>query len=598
MGFEKYYLEREHDERIREGLNKGKNILIVGSPLSGKTRSVFEAFRRAGWRHFITAPNIEEPEKREYWFPFFFDAFLGIGRRRYLFLDDIDKYTTTDKITSLLRKFNEKECSFIATCRSGDELEKFETTELGYIFKEPIEIFRINEEQEKQLRKEIPKETTKEIPTRFDHTIGSIFLALEAMQQRYDGLEDDHEKVLLSIKWLYRLGVYRGLNVFPIGWVETICREKYSFNLGSDGIICKKVFNDLYRNNFIRLEKSEVRVEEAYLEQVIKEVDLQLDDFRKALLYFEANPEAQYHLGRRVFDKGEVSIEKEAFMTIAVGTFTNVLDLWTEGENYARVSNSLGLSYWRLSQVRDKKTNLENAIKCFTKAQSVFTKDRFPEKYAGIQNNLGVSYSELSGIEENRENLNRAIQVYEEALTVFIPDRFPIQYAMIHNNLGSTYAGLSDIEETRKNLNQAIRAFEKALTVYTPERFPIKYAMTRNNLDVSYGKLSVIKETEVNLQLVIQSLEETLTFYTLDQFPIDYATTQNNLGNAYQSLSSIEEPSRNLHKAIEAYREGLMVYTLDQFPMDYAMTQNNLGLVFAELSDIEETEENLRLSFF
>ena len=41
-----YYYEREEDRKIREALNEGKSILIIGRPKAGKTRAAYEAVKR------------------------------------------------------------------------------------------------------------------------------------------------------------------------------------------------------------------------------------------------------------------------------------------------------------------------------------------------------------------------------------------------------------------------------------------------------------------------------------------------------------------------------------------------------------------------
>lgn len=41
-GFRKDYFEREEDEMVRKRIENNKNVLIVGNPLSGKTRTIYQ----------------------------------------------------------------------------------------------------------------------------------------------------------------------------------------------------------------------------------------------------------------------------------------------------------------------------------------------------------------------------------------------------------------------------------------------------------------------------------------------------------------------------------------------------------------------------
>jgi tetratricopeptide (TPR) repeat protein len=96
------------------------------------------------------------------------------------------------------------------------------------------------------------------------------------------------------------------------------------------------------------------------------------------------------------------------------------------------------------------------------------------------QNNLGVTYSDLP-TGDPAANLQQAIRSYEAALTVWTEEAFPADWAMTQNNLGNAYQNLPTGDRAA-NLQQAIACYEAALRVYTEEAFPEYHAIAAGNL--------------------------------------------------------------------------------------------------------------------
>ena len=588
-GFREYYYKRGYHEEILEKIEKGDNALIIGNPLSGKTRAVYEILRGLK-KYRVSFLNDVETFGGDFIIPPFRRLFGK--KRRVIVIDDINNFLRKDKdrFIGVLNDFLREEIIVIATCRSGPEYEEYRDTEFGLVFGDALEIETLSGGEEDL----IISEAKVEPPDKFDGNIGSLFMPLAAMKKRYHQSTDIERKVLRSIKRLYNAGVYRGKGDFKIEWLKGISEGVF----GIGGVISdiNGPLKRLEHKGFVERGEAGVRVEEAYIEYIFEDDRLYIKDFKEMLDIFSNDPDALYLLGDRAYDIGEIDIRKAEYMNLAVEAYEVALRFWTYEESpqdYAKTKNSLGIAYGRLSEVRDKAENIERAIMAYEEALDVYTRDSFPMDYATTQNNLGVAYDELAIVRDKTENLDRAISAYEEALKVRTLERLPINYANTQNNLGGSYWRLSEVKDKAGNLERAIKAYEEALKVYTLDSLPMDYAMTQNNLGVAYDELAKVEDKANNLERAISAYEEALKVRRLDSLPMDYAMTQNNLGGAYGKLSEVRDKSENLNRSIDAFKKALKVSTLESLPIDYAMTQYNIGITYMNLSEIVDRMENL-----
>jgi len=136
-----YYYEREEDRKIREALNEGKSILIIGRPKAGKTRAAYEAVKRLEgfkvvkfWEKLLETDKIPKAIKKG---------------KNVLVFDDLNKFVDKVNLYEVIKQFKDmsKSIVVVATCRSGKELEEaeekfsdalrdFERVELGDVSEE------------------------------------------------------------------------------------------------------------------------------------------------------------------------------------------------------------------------------------------------------------------------------------------------------------------------------------------------------------------------------------------------------------------------------------------------------------------------------
>ncbi|MEY3868941.1 MAG: hypothetical protein RLZZ338_2832 [Cyanobacteriota bacterium] len=261
---------------------------------------------------------------------------------------------------------------------------------------------------------------------------------------------------------------------------------------------------------------------------------------------------------------------------IAIAGYQIVLSNRESGsEDWARTQNNLGNAYWK--RIRgDEAENIENAIKCYTAALEIYTRDGFPKNWATTQNNLAIAYyRRIKG--DQAENIENAIASYNAALAVYTREAFPQDWAGTQNNLGTAYLYRIRGDEA-ENIEKAIASYTEALKVYTREAFPQDWATTQNNMGTAYlYRINRIRGDEAeNIEKAIASYTEALKVYTREAFPQDWAGTQNNLANAYRDRISGDQ-AENIEYAIKLYRNALTIRTCENFPKDHTATFSNLG---------------------
>ncbi len=265
----------------------------------------------------------------------------------------------------------------------------------------------------------------------------------------------------------------------------------------------------------------------------------------------------------------QVNLEQAQSIAAVIGNFSDLMREFPQG---------------------DRASNLEIAIAGAEVADTIFTRDAYPNDWATNRNNLAAAYTKrVRG--DREENLERAIAAYEEALQVYTQSKFPQEWAKTKSNLGNAYS--NRIRSDRKeNLEQAIRCYLAALQVRIQKAFPYEWATTQNNLGAAYWN-RIEGERAQNLELAIAAFQAALQVYTQQSFPEDWARTQNNLGVAYRDRIQGNRRA-NLEEAISHFQAALQVYTQTAFPQYWATIQNNLGAVYLELEQISAAISSFR----
>ncbi|MCK4765856.1 MAG: TIR domain-containing protein, partial [Candidatus Aminicenantes bacterium] len=306
-----FYWEREFDQSIFTHLMNSKSVLVVGNSLSGKTRALFEAIKKRPdsivlipFDYSLPINNYELPANRDKKIIAVFDDFD-------LFIDRYSK----KGIEKLLFKLIDNDILIAATCRSGNELKYLEDQLSHHVTEilRTVVIKRMNPKQVAEfnnyLDEEIkPKREITLDTDGFDHNIGSYFLELSLMQQRYSKLEEITKKynttspkrlpreILIALKYFYYLQNTVGKTTFLTDKIKDYCERSLlgkrpnaptgSFYSQLDQITNKTgktefipsewhdaldlLSSSVYKLNFIDWHGEHIQAEEAYLEKVIE----------------------------------------------------------------------------------------------------------------------------------------------------------------------------------------------------------------------------------------------------------------------------------------------------------------------------------------
>jgi tetratricopeptide (TPR) repeat protein len=602
---EKFYFERNYDKNLYNLINEGKNVLVTGEPLSGKSRLIYNTLKAlGGFRVWI--PDIVDFDNSIF-------PYLKSKKKSIVLFDDMDKYIGKQNIEGMISRLVSKGFIILATCKNGDELEilnNFLTEKSRDTFQERLEIKRMDDSELANVEKRAKSQKVSLKENQFNGTVGSLFYPLLIMKNRFDGYGTDRKCFLRAMKKLYMAGIYEGKADYSIERAKRICE---SDGLRKESHEWDSLMEELSKDGFVRRkDKNIAEIDDIYFQNLdnVGEIisfsfELDLDDvFEKILDLFKDDARALFLLG---YKAGKVSLITHNIRSIkcSINANNQALEIYTFDKypyNYATTQNNLGNVYGALSEIKDKVNNCKRAINAYNEALKVHTFGKYPYDYAMAQNNLGATYYELSLVEGKADNCRKAIDACNQALRVYTFDEYPYDYAMAQNNLGTAYQELSLVDDETEykvdNCKNAINAYNEALRVYTFDKYPYQYATIQNNLGNAYWSLSIVEDKADNCMMAINAFNQALRVRIFDEYPYQYAMTQNNLGNAYQELSlvddEIEYKGDNCKNGINAYNEALRVCTFDGFPYDYAMIQNNLGTAYWNLSEVEDKVINCK----
>ena len=310
-----FYWERESDAHILAALQKNESLLILGNSLAGKTRALYEALKKLENILVLVPkdkPNIDVP----------FALPERNGRRLVAVFDDIDqilKNYTKEKLEELISRLLVAGVVIAATCRRGDEYLSFASAISDKIRDEftRITIEKMDEIGVAAFKKYIEEKApiTRKVKLdegAFDHNIGSYFMEVTRMSDRYRELELKIKKynlqipdnlpreILRALKYFYYTENMAGKSRFEIAGIKDFCERSLlgketetrgkKLGTGWQGQLDQfstrslnkeytpgewknalKILSDSeYELNFIEISEPHILVEEVYLESVVE----------------------------------------------------------------------------------------------------------------------------------------------------------------------------------------------------------------------------------------------------------------------------------------------------------------------------------------
>jgi len=589
-----YYFSRPEDSRLSECIAGRKNVLLIGPPLSGKSRAVYQALKNSAHSPDVLMPR--NVNMQSFHFPFDYKFW----KNKVVFIDDLQYYIERQDFYHLLfEAAKDKKAVIIATCHTGNEFKKVKNKilehqmDLDNIFgKNIIQLGAVTQEVGRKVAKE---SGAKWDGVKFNGTIGSIFMNLTEMEKRFDECDNMEKTILLSIRSMYFCGVYEENNIFPLDWLKMVAKFH---ELEGKEFEWAGWLKSLEGKEFIKIfRRNKIWAEDAYLEYVVKpEVEIsRLDVFEELIYIFQDVPDALLMIAERAYDVGSIELEVSDYMRLVIKAYQQALtssQLQKGSEKEIEILNRLGVAYRTLGEYENRIENCTKAIELFKEAMAGRNAESGKELYSSILNNAGATHLRLAEVTDRVDNCLLAISAFEEALKHRTLTGSPREYAATMCNLGVAYKTLSEVQDEVENASKAIESYREGLRVYNPDEHPVYYASAQNALGAAYLALGKHKNRAENCYKAIDAFTEALRTRTLSQYPLDYAMTQNNLGSAYLALAEVENPRANCEQAIRSFEECLKVRTPERFPIQYANTQYNLGCAHAILAEQGDTAEN------
>ncbi|MGH2574432.1 MAG: hypothetical protein ACRDFC_01895, partial [Ignavibacteria bacterium] len=303
--FSQYYYERNEDRTLTDILNQKKNVLIIGLPLSGKSRAVYHALNKSHKNYSVLIPrsvnmaSFRMPVHYKFW------------KKRVIFIDDLQYYVEKqDHYHLLFKSANEKKIMILATCHSGKEFKQVKNK----IVEHHLDLETLFNENIIELPK-VPPDIAEKIAAqagvkwervKFNGTVGSIFMRLTEMEKRYDECDIVEKTILRSISNLFVCGVYQENETFPLEWIKIAAKRH---ELEGKDFEWTGWLKSLEGREFIKLvRRDKIWAEETYLRNIVKPVVeiSDIDVFDEQIDIFSDVPDVLLIIGERAYDVGSV----------------------------------------------------------------------------------------------------------------------------------------------------------------------------------------------------------------------------------------------------------------------------------------------------
>jgi tetratricopeptide (TPR) repeat protein len=409
------YWRRDSDEEIEKSLKAHENVLIIGRPKMGKTRSVYQALKAALPDFYVIRVP---PRKVE-------DFRLPFLKKNYLvFFDDLNEFIKVKfDFEAFLKKFAKKSklLVIVSTLRSGDEYNDVKKNSMQTLRDFPNEVNLDDYVMDKRDGEALAvKAGVPWRPEQFLGTPGSVVLDIEDMKNRYRSASDHEKCILRSCKLLKRANIF----VYKKELIRAICGAVFEIPLTEDSWI--EAINHLSENSLVtKASIPRIDVYDPTLEMVVYDYDpvYHLESLLTLLTGLK-DVENLFYLGNAFYyDKNYDKAEKSYSECLSINP------------DDAKAHYNLGLLLQELGRNEEAEREYREAI-------------RSNPDLAEAHSNLGVLLKELERKEE-------AETEYKEAI------RSDPDYAEAHGNLGILYSETERVEEAKKELELAKRLFDE-----------------------------------------------------------------------------------------------------------------------------------------
>ena len=407
------YKRKKSDYEVENYLKDSKDLLIIGMPEAGKTRSAYQAIKSVLPEFYAIKPPAEKLS----------DFTILPPKKNYLiFFDDLNKFADVNfDFRRFLDKFNgrSKRMIVLSTCRSGDEFDDFTGKSMKFFRRFKIvdlNDYPLSEAEGEQLAEDVGVEWK---PEQFNGTPGSVVLDDGDMKERYKRLDDPQKVIMRACKLL------RSANSFTYkkDLLKNVCAHIFETEINENGWIDS--INRLENNSLItRTERSinKINVYDSTLDSVV--CDYSPEDHLLPLLEFLTKSRD----AKSIFYLGNAFIEKKDHEN-AEKCYRKSLEF---NPDCAPAHNNLGALLAKLERYDGAEEEFREAIRADS--------DDIEAHY-----NFGVLLNDLKRYGEVEREYREAIRID--------PD-----HVGAHNNLGGLLKYLKRYDGAEEEFREAIRA--------------------------------------------------------------------------------------------------------------------------------------------
>ncbi len=603
---EDYYFNRKIDTFLESILSAGNSALIVGPPLSGKTRAVFNSLRSKNDIYLLVPRNVPMQT-----FKLPRDFFKR--KKKLIFIDDLQFYVEKQEQFHLLfREAHKYNIPIIAACHSGKEFTKVKSKLTEQNLNIDI-VFNDNILEMEKLSVETGKEVAKNLgmkwdSVKFNGTIGSIFMRLSEMERRFETCDMIEKTILRVLRNLYLSGIYDDDKLIRKAWIKKAAK---SFELEAKEFEWSGFYKSLEGKEFIKVTGiSKIWAEDAYLEYVVKpEAETSMYEvFENTIEVFSDDTEVLHLAGQKIYSFALGDTQFVSYIKLAIRTFKLEHDLLLNVYNNPKeeteagselikklinVKNDLGEAYWNLGQSQDTLENAEKALAYYSELLKLIDKQSDSYEFARLKMKIGDTHKLLTFVDDIKTRSILSIAAYNEAIEIFTIETNPLDLATTYNHLGSAYMLLSESQEPVENCKLALDAFKHAREVRDLTGYPKNEDFTKFNAANTYMYLSGFEDKEKNLDEAIKLFEEYISSGTVKKSARVASGVLNNMGYGYMLRAGVKNKKENLQKALELFNDAIKIRTKEEMPLDYTETLCNLGETYLYLSEVEDEEMNL-----
>ena len=260
-------------DKIKESIIHQDITLIIGNPLSGKTRIVFDSIKESGQKWNIIIPKKDKKNTEEgYIIPTTITNILVL-------LDDVDDYCqeSNTSLNKLLKHIINSNIKCVITCRRGPEFDRFKKY-LNHNIRTRLFLNKYHIERFDKSNPDVAnflssnKERFKSDIRNFDGNFGSVVLPLDAMRERFSKLKENEKEIpisiLLGLKLHYHLLNYENSKgTFSDDKIKHFCKKYINQEISPyEWEEAKNILESTETAlNFITSE-SDINIEEAYID--------------------------------------------------------------------------------------------------------------------------------------------------------------------------------------------------------------------------------------------------------------------------------------------------------------------------------------------